>query len=130
MTEKGRVRTIEWLRRSAQQKYPPEVVLCRPENEAEVREIVAESGVDITVAAHPEAHSYMAMPNRPYLESQFPELARQLRGCPREPQEPETVPEKEGRPPHEVRIVLYWPEERKTVRVETGPGGTEVHLDG
>jgi hypothetical protein len=118
-----------------------DIIFCRPENEDAVRDLVKEAGMDIRIVIDPEARGVYSMPNRLLLESYYPELAEQLPERPpqvvEELQESQTTP-RAGKPRvaaasttenhSEVRIVLHHPERLQTVRIETGPVGTEVHL--
>jgi hypothetical protein len=150
-TDKARARNIESLRKAVRQKHPMDIIVCRPENEDAVRDLVEEAGVDMRIVIDPEAHGFMSLPNRPHFEEKYPELARQMTERPpqltQEQQKPQTelqveavntaktmgpvgANENEAQDRPEIRIIIHDSGRAQTVRVQTGRKGTSIHLGG
>jgi 8-oxo-dGTP pyrophosphatase MutT (NUDIX family) len=99
---------------------------CRPENEATVREYMEEAGVDLQVILDRNDPDLFTELTEGDIRWSYPEVARErTRRVSRERAEKAKA---KAEMADSLRIILHHLERPQTVRVKTGPTGTEIHL--
>jgi hypothetical protein len=122
-----------------QMEGPPRVVAVATPREGmeHWRERIAAAGLDVAVTEEKE----VVWPEggdrrgRLILENRAEEYAAEIAAAKPPPEEAASPEEVAPRAEAELadaplRITIHRPKDRRTVRIETGPEGTEIHLDG
>jgi hypothetical protein len=129
-TEKGKARFNKLVQEEAARPQNPAVALgCKSENAEQLKRDLKEAGVDLQIVIDPGAPGLCYLLTESELQERFPEHAQSRASRPRLK---EAEGNTEGEPDviirGELRIVIHNPEVSQTVRVETGPEATSIHL--